>query len=100
MPSPCTAAEPSRAPVRLAVPSSGVTIRLAADTAVPGQGCRTVLVIAHQLETIRAAGQILFLDAGRIVEADRHDQLLAARGPYAHFWAARSQASGWSLQPG
>jgi ATP-binding cassette, subfamily B, bacterial IrtB/YbtQ len=57
---------------------------------------RTVLVIAHQLETIRAAGQILFLDAGRIVEAGRHDQLLAARGRYAHFRAQRSQASGWA----
>jgi ATP-binding cassette subfamily B protein IrtB len=58
---------------------------------------RTVLVIAHQLDTIRAAEQILFLDAGRIVEAGSHDQLLAAGGRYAHFWAQRSEAAGWSL---
>jgi ATP-binding cassette subfamily B protein len=58
---------------------------------------RTVLVIAHQLDTIRAAEQILFLDAGRIVEAGRHDRLLATGGRYAHFWAQRSEAAGWSL---
>jgi ATP-binding cassette, subfamily B, bacterial IrtB/YbtQ len=58
---------------------------------------RTVLVIAHQLETIRNADQILFLDAGRIVEASPHDQLLAAGGRYAHFWAQRAEAASWTI---
>jgi hypothetical protein len=58
---------------------------------------RTMLVIAHQLETIRAADQILFLDAGRIVEVGPHDQLLATGGRYAHFWSQRAEAAGWTI---
>ncbi len=58
---------------------------------------RTLLVIAHRLQTIAAADQIAVLDAGRIVELGRHDELLAAGGRYAGFWAERSRARGWRL---
>jgi ABC-type multidrug transport system fused ATPase/permease subunit len=43
---------------------------------------RTSLVIAHRLSTIRAAGRIVVLDGGRIVEQGTHDELLEARGAY------------------
>jgi len=47
---------------------------------------RTVLAVAHRLSSIRAADQILVLEAGRIVERGSHDQLLTQAGAYAGLW--------------
>ncbi|HEX8554213.1 MAG TPA: ABC transporter transmembrane domain-containing protein [Sphingomonas sp.] len=44
---------------------------------------RTTLVIAHRLATIRAAGRIVVMDEGRIVEEGSHAQLIARQGLYA-----------------
>ena len=44
---------------------------------------RTTLVIAHRLSTVREAGRIAVLEAGRVVELGRHEDLVAAGGTYA-----------------
>lgn len=47
---------------------------------------RTTLVIAHRLSTVQKADKILVLDAGRIVEQGRHDELLEQNGLYASLY--------------
>jgi ATP-binding cassette, subfamily B, bacterial IrtB/YbtQ len=58
---------------------------------------RTLLVIAHRLQTVATADQILFLDHGQIVEHGVHDELIAAGGRYASFWFDRSRATHWRI---
>ena len=44
---------------------------------------RTTLVIAHRLATVRAAGRIIVMDGGRIVETGTHASLTRENGLYA-----------------
>ncbi|MFD5837289.1 ABC transporter ATP-binding protein [Streptomyces collinus] len=53
---------------------------------------RTAVVIAHRLSTVRAADQILVVEAGRIVERGTHEELLALGQRYAELY--RTQFAG------
>ena len=47
---------------------------------------RTTFVIAQRLSTVKRADQILVLDAGRIVQHGKHDELLAQGGLYRQIY--------------
>ena len=50
-------------------------------------GGRTTLVIAHRLATVQRADRIVVMEAGRIVDIGRHDDLVARGGLYARLAA-------------
>ena len=58
---------------------------------------RTVIAIAHRLNTIRAADQILYVDGGRIDAHGRHDDLLQASPGYARLWQRYEAVASWQL---
>lgn len=49
-------------------------------------GYRTILVIAHRLETVADADTVVMLENGSIVERGRPADLLAQNGKFAAFW--------------
>jgi len=49
-------------------------------------GGRTTLVMTHRLRAAQEADWVVVLDAGRVVEEGRHDELRAAGGLYARLW--------------
>jgi ABC-type multidrug transport system fused ATPase/permease subunit len=49
---------------------------------------RTVIAVAHRLDTAREADEIAVVSGGMILERGSHEQLLAAGGSYAALWHA------------
>jgi ABC-type multidrug transport system fused ATPase/permease subunit len=43
---------------------------------------KTVIVIAHRLQTVKHADQILYIDDGQVVESGTHKELLSMKGKY------------------
>lgn len=58
---------------------------------------KTVLMIAHRLNTVRKADQILVLDQGQIVQRGTHGELMAQEGLYRRFVNMRTQAMDWRI---
>jgi subfamily B ATP-binding cassette protein MsbA len=47
---------------------------------------RTAVVIAHRLSTVRRADRIVVMEAGRVVQQGKHDELLAQGGLYKRLY--------------
>ena len=57
---------------------------------------KTLLVIAHRLNTIREADQILVIRDGSICQRGKHQELMAQEGLYRNFVNVRRESRGWS----
>lgn len=58
---------------------------------------KTVLMIAHRLQTITNADQILVLQKGRIVERGTHDKLMQLRGVYERMYQEYEHSISWKI---
>lgn len=70
--------------------ASEARIQAAVDRFARGH---TVLTVAHRLSSVQHADLIVVLEAGRIVERGRHQQLLELGGRYAAQWARQALKS-------
>ena len=59
---------------------------------------KTVLVIAHRLNTVTNADQILYVEKGCIAERGTHEELMTVDGGYARMWRTYSQSREWVIK--
>lgn len=58
---------------------------------------KTVVVIAHKLQTIRNADNIIVIQNGRILEAGSHQELLENKSLYSQYWDTQQTTRGWKI---
>lgn len=58
---------------------------------------KTVIVIAHRLQTIVNADKICVLTGGELIAADRHEKLLESCEEYKKLWELSQERSAWSI---
>ncbi|RDY23310.1 ABC transporter ATP-binding protein [Romboutsia maritimum] len=58
---------------------------------------KTVIVIAHRLNTIKDADQIIVLNEGEIEEKGTHDQLIQNKKRYYDMYNQMEEAKNWSI---
>jgi ATP-binding cassette subfamily B protein len=58
---------------------------------------KTLIVIAHRLQSIMNADHIIVLSEGKIVEEGKHCDLISLNGTYARMWDQQQKAKGWKF---
>lgn len=58
---------------------------------------KTVIVIAHRLQSICNADQIIVLENKEVKESGTHEKLIKENNLYARLWKEQSKASSWKI---
>ncbi len=61
---------------------------------------KTVIVVAHRLQSIKDANCIHLLNKGKIIESGTHDNLVARDTEYRELWRLQHEADAWSIKAG
>lgn len=59
---------------------------------------KTVILISHRLANVTGADHLYVMDAGRVVESGKHEQLLEKGGRYAQLWQAQQQLENYGKE--
>lgn len=58
---------------------------------------RTVIIIAHKLNTIQHVNQILVIENSKIIQKGTHSELVNVEGTYKKLWDIQCQTGKWKL---
>ena len=61
---------------------------------------KTMITIAHKINIIKNADQIIVLDEGQIVQRGTHQELMQEHGIYRDFLSIRDQSESWKIESG
>ncbi|GAA3410672.1 ABC transporter ATP-binding protein [Paenibacillus hodogayensis] len=59
---------------------------------------RTVVIIAHRLNTVRRADRIVVIDQGQVAQTGTHKELIGQSGIYRRFWEERRRVRNWEFR--
>lgn len=59
---------------------------------------KTVIIVAHRLQSIANADQIVVLNDGCVEESGTQEELLKKQGMYAGLWEEQSRAGNWRIR--
>ena len=63
-------------------------------------GDKTVLLISHRLSNVVTANEIYVMEAGKVVEAGTHDELMAKAGKYCEMYTVQADLEQYAVKGG
>jgi ABC-type multidrug transport system fused ATPase/permease subunit len=60
---------------------------------------KTVIIIAHRLQSVKHADRILVLENGQVIQQGRFDTLVMTEGKFQQLWEAQTTRKTESLGP-